>query len=101
MKHLIRVVPFRLAVSCSLMKLCLLCIKTLKRLCDHGSSAYGSLYCVHSDGCLGAVNPDCDAAYIWSSSMDGSNYRYMRLHNGVIYHNAYSANDTYSVRCVL
>ena len=99
--HTCQSIAFRFAVSCSLIKCVYNIQKTLKELCDRYSSVYGSLFCKPSGGCLGAVNPSCDAAFIWSLDKDGSSYRYIRLDDGTVYRSANTANDSFSVRCVL
>ena len=93
--------PFRFAVSCSLIKCVYLYNKTLKRLCDGGSSAMGLCRCYMATTCLGAYSSACQTDNLWAITQGSTGYYYLTLNYGEV--NVRSVNLPYaafSARCV-
>ena len=103
--HILPMTPIRFAVSCSLIKCVYLYNKTLKKLCDWYSSAYGSVYCSWNIRCPGALSDlstsgDCNIHGHWSQTASGGSYYDLGLGEGRAQLYLKKPGYAFSARCV-
>ena len=97
--------PFRFAVSCSLIK-CVYLYKTLKKLCNGYSSTLGSIFCFdgvslcRGSGSDGVTVDNCAIHDVWSGTAGGGGYYFLFNYHVVSAKNSYPANFAFSARCV-